>query len=145
MKPVLFLRIASVLTFVHAALHGINMIFGKPEPRPQRIAATAMQANQFPLMGSMRSFWDFYMGMGLAGSISLIVEALIMWQLASLARKKVAGWRAMAATFLVGYVVLAVNSFTYFFAPPVITELLIALFLGIATVKRDAAGANSEL
>jgi hypothetical protein len=135
MKPVLFLRIASGLTFVHGALHAVNMIVSKPAQGPPQIAVAAMKANVFPLMGMTRSYWDFYMGMGLAGGISLIAEAIVFWQLSSLARSNPRLVRPMVATFLVGYLALAVNSCTYFFAPPVIIELLIALFLGLAFIK----------
>jgi hypothetical protein len=47
--------------------------------------------------------------------------------------------RPILATFFVGYAALVVNSYTYFFAPPVISELLIALFLGVAFVKSKPA------
>ena len=38
---------------------------------PEWVAA--MQANQFPLMGATRSYWSFYMGMGLAVTICLTI------------------------------------------------------------------------
>ena len=45
------------------------------------------------------------------------------------------------AAFLVAYLALAVNSWSFFFAPPVIGEILIALCLGLAilTSRRTAA------
>jgi hypothetical protein len=42
--------------------------------------------------------------------------------------------RPVLATFLVGYLGVAVVSYRYFFAGPVITEILIALCLGLAIV-----------
>jgi hypothetical protein len=44
-KPALFLRIAAVLTFVHAALHTIGGVFGKPAPGPASVAVQAMKMN----------------------------------------------------------------------------------------------------
>ena len=142
-KPVLFLRIAAVLTFIHAVLHTIGGVFGKVEPGPAAVAVEAMKANQFLLMGHMRSFWDFYRGMGLAGTISLTAEAVAFWQLGSLAKTEVRQLRAIAGTFLVAYAALAVNSYTYFFLGPVIVEILIAACLGmaIATAKPETAPA----
>jgi hypothetical protein len=139
MKPVLFLRIAALLTLLHGALHSVNMIFSEPGPGAPQIAVAAMKANVFPLMGMTRSYWDFYMGMGLAGSITLIAESIVFWQLSSLAKSDPRSVRPILATFFVGYVALAVNSYTYFFAPPVVTELLIAVFLGLAFVKSKPA------
>ena len=83
-------------------------------------------------MGTMRSYWDFYHGMGLAVSIFLLVEAVVFWQLGDLAKSDGARLRPILAVFLLGYVVLAVNSALYFFAAPVVTEILIALSLGLA-------------
>jgi hypothetical protein len=140
-KPVLFLRIAAVLTFIHAVLHTIGGVFGKAEPGPAAVALEAMKANQFLLMGYMRSYWEFYRGMGLAVTIFLMAEAVVFWQLGSLARTDARPLRPVVATFLVAYAVLAVNSYTYFFLAPVIVEILIAACLGMAivTAKPEAA------
>jgi hypothetical protein len=141
MKPVLFLRIASVLTFIHAVLHTIGGVFGKVEPGPAAVAVEAMKTNQFLLMGHIRSFWDFYRGMGLAVTIFLTAEAILFWQLASLAKTDAQRLRPIMATFLVAYTALTVNSYTYFFLGPVIFEILIVACLGLAivTAKPEAA------
>jgi hypothetical protein len=132
MKPTLFLRVAAVLTFVHAALHTIGGVFGKPEPGAAAAAVAAMQSNHFLVMGLTRSYADFYLGLGLAVSIFLTVEAVVFWQLGSMAKTQPQRLRPILATFLIAYLALAVNSWLYFFIPPVITEVLIALCLGLA-------------
>jgi hypothetical protein len=132
MRTVLFLRIASVLTLIHAALHTIGGVFGKVAPGPQQAAVTAMQVNQFQVMGVTRTFWDFYMGLGLAGSVFMTVEAVVFWQLSSLAKTDALRLRPVLATFLIGFLGVAVVSYRYFFSAPVITEILIALCLGLA-------------
>jgi hypothetical protein len=82
----------------------------------------------------MRSFWDFYRGMGLTATISLTAEAILFWQLSSLAKTDAPRLRPILATFLIAYSVLAVNSYAYFFLGPVIAEILIAVCLGMAIV-----------
>jgi uncharacterized membrane protein YjdF len=134
MKPVVFLRIASVLTFIHAVLHTIGGVFGKVPPGPAAVAVEAMKTNQFLLMGHMRSFWDFHRGFGLGFTIFLTAEAVLFWQLGSLAKTDPQRLRPIMATFLVAYTVLAMNSYTYFFLAPVITEILIAACLASAIV-----------
>jgi hypothetical protein len=141
MKPTLFLRLASVLTLLHSVLHTVGGVFGKPSPGAGEIAVAAMKANQFPLMGNTRSYWDFYMGMGLGVTIFLTVEALVFWQLASLARTSSYRLRPIYATFMVGYLVFALNSHFYFFWPPVVIEILIALCLGMAIYTSKPAAA----
>ena len=143
MKTVLFLRIASVLTLIHAALHTIGGVFGAPAPGVQQAAVAVMKANEFQVMGVMRSYWDFQMGLGLAVSVFLTMEAVVFWQLGSLAKTDALRLRPILATFLVGYLCAAVVSYRYFFAAPVITEILIALCLGLALASaRQVAGVD---
>ncbi len=132
MRTVLFLRIASVLTFIHAALHTIGGVFGEPAPGVQQATVAVMKANEFAVMGVMRSYGDFYMGLGLVVSVFLTVEAVVFWQLGWLAKIDAVRLRPVLATFLVGYLCAAAVSYRYFFAAPVITEILIALCLGLA-------------
>jgi hypothetical protein len=145
MKPVIFLRIASALTLIHAALHTIGGVFGGAAPGAQQTAVSAMKANEFAAMGVMRSYWDFHMGMGLAVSVFLTMEGIVFWQLGSLMKRDAAGVRPILATFLLGYLGVAVVSYRYFFAGPVITEILIALCLGLAIAfAREAEGAGAD-
>jgi hypothetical protein len=135
MRTVVFLRIASVLTFIHAVLHTIGGVFSSADSGVQQATVAIMKANEFPLMGVMRSYWDFYRGMGLAVSVFLVVEAVVFWQLSSLAKTDGPRLRPVLAVFAVGYLGFAVVSYRYFFAAPVITEILIALCLGLAMVS----------
>jgi hypothetical protein len=116
LKPFVWLRTASVLTLIHAALHTIGGVFGTPAPGPQQQVVAAMKSIVFPVMGVTRSYWSFHMGMGLAVSVLLAVEGVIFWQLGALAKAGVPGLRSL---------LMAVAS-QYFFAGPVINEMLIA-------------------
>src|SRR5260370_40282998 len=132
MKGVIFLRIASVLTMIHAVLHTIGGVFGGAAPGVQQATVAVMKANEFAVMGMTRSYWDFYRGLGLVVSVFLTVEAVVFWQLISLAKTDALRLRPVLATFLIGYLGVAVVSYRYFFAGPVVTEILIALCLGLA-------------
>ena len=140
MKPVIYLRIASALTLLHAVLHTIGGVFGKPQPGPQQAAVTAMKLNQFPLMGAIRSFWGFYRGFGLGITIFLLAVAVVLWQLSSLARTDSHRLMGIYWTLAVAFLLMAANSYVYFFPPPVIAELLIAICLigAIFTSKAPA-------
>jgi hypothetical protein len=132
MRTVIFLRIASVLTLIHAVLHTIGGVFGSAAPGLQQATVAVMKANEFAVMGAMRSYWDFYRGMGLAVSVFLVMEAVVFWQLSSLAKTDGLRLRPVLAVFAVGYLGFAAVSYRYFFAAPVITEILIGLCLGLA-------------
>src|SRR5579875_3628670 len=125
MRPTLFLRFASILTFVHAVMHTVGGVFGKPAPGVAAMVAETMRANRFAVFGVTRSYTDFYRGLGLGVTIALIVEAVLLWQMGTLARKD--GWalRPMMATMMLGFLFFAVNSHLYFFYGPMVAEVLI--------------------
>lgn len=135
MKTVIYIRIAAVLTLIHAILHTIGGVFGTIDPGPEAVAVAAMKSNQFAAMGSMRTFWDFYMGLGLAATLSLTLEAIVLWMLASFSRNHANELRPILIVFALSYVVFAMISYRYFFFGPVIAELLIALCLVAATIS----------
>lgn len=144
MKPVIFLRVASVLTLIHAILHTVGGVFGKPAT-PAAAAVAAEMRTQFPVFGLMRSYSDFYLGMGLGVAIFLTMDALLLWILASMARRDAAQLRPLLAVYALGYLAFAFNSYAFFFAMPVITELLIVAFIiaAIVTAKPFDSVASS--
>lgn len=141
MKARIFLRIAAVLTLVHAALHTIGGVFGKPMPGIGAATFAIMRANSFPVLGVTRSYWEFYRGMGLGITIALTAEGVFFWLLGGLAIKHSAELRPILWVFALAYLVFAVNSYCYFFAGPVIAEILIAgcLLGAIATATPAVA------
>ena len=139
MKPVIYLRIASVLTLIHSVLHTIGGVFGKPEPGVAAATVATMQANQFVVFGLTRTYFDFFRGLGLGITIVLTAEAIVFWQLGALAKTDALRLRPILATFLVAYLFFAVNSYTYFFFGPVVAEILIAACLGMAIMTAKAS------
>lgn len=125
-----YLRIAAVLTMIHAILHTIGGVFGKPQPGAATAAFTAMQSHRFLMMGHLRTYAGFYVGFGLAVTIFLTVLAILFWMLGSLAKHDAARLKPILWTCLAAFLVLAVNSYAYFFSGPVVAELLIAACLG---------------
>jgi hypothetical protein len=144
MKTVILIRVAALLTFIHAVLHTIGGVFGSVDPGPATIAVAAMKSNQFVAMGNLRTYWDFYMGMGLAVSVFLTMESVVLWLLASLARSRASQLRPILIVFAIGYLVFAIDSYRYFFAAPVITEILIGLCLVAAAISARPAAETSR-
>lgn len=132
MKATIWLRIASVLTFVHSVLHTAGGVFGKTPPGPASVAVAAMQANQFVFMGATRTFWEFQRGLGLSVTIFLTMEAVVFWLLGGLAKSDAIRLRPLLAVFTLGYVAFAFDSLVYFFTFAAVMELCIAASLGLA-------------
>ena len=147
MKPVLFLRIASVMTLIHSILHTVGGVFGKPLPGVAAATEAAMRTNQFVVFGLSRTYFQFYRGLGLGITLSLTTQAIVLWQFATLAKTDASRLRPVIATFMVSYLVFAVNSYEFFFFGPVIVEILIAACLGlaIATAKQTDPAPSAHL
>jgi hypothetical protein len=137
MRPTNWLRAASILTLIHAILHTIGGVFGTPTPGAGETAYAAMKANTFPMMGFTRSYWDFYMGFGIAITVFFTIEAILFWMLGNLVRDSKTDLRDLLVVFIIGYILLAANSLRFFFYGPVIFELLIAgsLVMAILSMK----------
>jgi hypothetical protein len=132
-KPTLFLRTASVLTLIHCVLHTIGGVLGKPQHGAEEIAVIgAMKSHSFNLMGSMRSYWDFNIGYGLSVTLSLLVQGLLFWQLATMAKTSAAWTRPIVLLFCLNFLVMTVIAGKYFFIAPAVTEILIAACLAAA-------------
>jgi hypothetical protein len=89
MRPSRFLRAVSILTLLHGIGHTLGGVFGvDADPTSEEATVLgAMKSHRFEIMGSMRSVWDLFFGYGLFISISFLVQAVLFWQLASLANK----------------------------------------------------------
>jgi hypothetical protein len=136
----MFLRTASILTLIHAIMHTVGGVFGKPPSGTAAMVAATMRGYRFQVFGLTRSYADFYLGLGLGITIVLTMEAVVFWMLASLAKSESVQLRPVLAVFLVGYLAFAVNSYLFFFYGPVIAELVIAGCLAGAILTAKPAG-----
>jgi hypothetical protein len=135
MSSTLFLRIASVLTIIHAILHTVGGVLSKPNNGAREIAVIdAMKSQSFNVMGSMRTYWDFFYGYGWLLGLALLVEGILFWQLATIAKTNAAQLRPIIALFCLNFLVTTVIAWKYFFIAPAVTEILIAAFLAAAFV-----------
>jgi hypothetical protein len=133
MKTTLFLRIASVLAIVHAVLHTIGGVISKPRNgAPELAIIEAMKSRSFDVMGSLRTYWDFFFAYGILVSIALLVEGILFWQLATIAKTNAAAVKPILILFTLNFLVTSVIAWKYFFFAPAVTELLIAASLAAA-------------
>jgi hypothetical protein len=126
------------MTLIHAALHTVGGVYGKPVPGVATTTLAIMKANEFAVMGVTRSYWEFLRGMGLAVTIFLTVEAIVFWQLGTLAKTDAVRLRPILTSFMLAYLAVAAIASMYLFAGPVIVETLIAICLGLAVATAKA-------
>lgn len=139
-RPHHWIRAASILTALYASGHTI----GRPWT-PSRTAEAAavvgqMRSVTFVAAGSTRSYWEFYQGFGVAISGLVLVQAVLLWQLAGIARDG-GRYRGMIAAHLLGFVFLGAVSARYLFAVPTVFSLVIAAVLGTALIGADRPSA----
>jgi hypothetical protein len=126
-----WLRIAAVTAGLYAAGHTAGRPWTPTHDAQAQGVVVAMREVHFSAIGLTRSYWDFYQGFGVALSVLLAMEAILLWQLASLARSG-AAYRAMAITHLVGFLVLGGVASHFIFALPLWLSLAIAACLAVA-------------
>lgn len=139
MKPSLLLRVASVLTLLFAVGHSLGGL-SLWSPAGETEVLGAMRSFHFDASGVSRTYLDFYLGFGFILSVYLLAQAVVLWQLASLARTDANRLRPLIGTFFVASVASAFLSWRYVFLVPVVSFLVIAVCLGLAFY---AAGKNS--
>lgn len=129
----LLLRVASIVALLQGLAHTALIVSATPKHGPDEIAVVgAMKAHRFDFLGSLRSYWDFYFGYALFVALTCIIEAVLFWQLASIAAAHPALARPIVALFCGANVAFALLAAKYFFVTPIVPDVIIALCLGIA-------------
>jgi len=132
MKPSLFLHIAAIVAFLYFAGHTAGAPWTPIKGPGEMAALEALKARRFAAQGSTRTYWDFYVGFGVAISGFLLVQAVALWQLASLAKRDAFRVRPIVASFIVAYVFNAIVAWKYFFPVPAVFAAVITICLGLA-------------
>lgn len=128
MKAQWMYRIAAVLLALFSAGHTLG--FSKVDPNWHLdTVVNSMQSIQFRAQGSLRTYWDFYVGFGLFVSVLLLFAALVCWQLAILKAetRHALGW--LCWSLVACFTSVAFLSWKYFFAVPLVFSVVILLCL----------------
>jgi hypothetical protein len=131
----LVLRVAAIIALLQWAAHTTLFLRARPTHGAEEIAVVeTMKAHHFDLAGSSRSYWDLYFGYGLLAAVVVLVEALLLWQLAGAtesARPLVTSIAVLVLAYNVAHLVITAR---YFFVTPMIPDALIAACLAVALV-----------
>jgi len=131
MTTTLFLRIASVISLVFTAGHSLGGL-KKWSPMGDNEVLRAMTAVHFDTMGTNRSYLDFFMGFGWSISVAMLMQTVLLWQMASLARTDAARVRPMIAVVALATLASSVIAWRFIFPVP-------ALFSGVLLAALVAA------
>jgi hypothetical protein len=128
------LKFASITSLLVAAGHtlGGRKNWSPMGPNP---VLEAMQSVPFKVFGVTRTYLDFYRGFGFSLSVFLLLQAVLLWQLAGVARTNPALVRSMTAVFLVASIAIGVLSALLILPLPAVLNALIVAGLAVAFVK----------
>ena len=134
MKTPLLLRIASGISLLFAIGHSIGGL-QKWSPMGDNEVLKAMTNVHFDVMGHQRSYFDFYTGFGWSISVTMLMQAILLWQMASLARTSPAGAasvRPMIMTIALATLVGGVIAWVFIIPIPAVFSAVLVIDLAAA-------------
>ena len=141
MRTLLLLRIASIVSVLFAAGHTLGALQSWSPPGETEVLQ-AMRSFHFDASGMRRSYWDFYVGFGFIISIYFLLQGVLFWQIAAIARVEPARARSLIGSFFLGAVLTAIVCWKFIFMVPTIFAMTLAACLGLAFV---AAGRDARI
>lgn len=131
MRTAPLLRTTAIVAFVQFCAHTARFVSYTPKHGADEVAVVgAMKSNLFTFSGAARSYWDFYYGYGLMAAFTCLIEAVLFWQLASIAKSSAPLVRPVVGLFLLANAGYAILVLTYFFPLPAYFDIAIAALLG---------------
>lgn len=131
MTPKVLYRISAVFLTLFAILHTVGFQGIDPQWGVDALIRQ-MRETTFVVQGLTRSYWSFYFGLGISGTVWLLLAALVAWQLGGLTREALASLPLIRWGMVVTMVAIAWLSWRYIILPPVVLSAIIALGLGLA-------------
>ncbi|HWC47046.1 MAG TPA: hypothetical protein VG868_13140 [Casimicrobiaceae bacterium] len=139
MTSTLWLRIAAVVQLLFAIGHTLG---GRKRwsPMGDNEVLRQMTTVRFDVMGANRSYLDFFMGFGWSLSVLMLLQAVLLWQLASLARIDPASARPMIAAFALATIATGLIAWRFIFSIPALFAIAVVIALVIAYATAAGAG-----
>jgi hypothetical protein len=131
MTTTLLLRIASGISLLFTIGHSIGGV-QEWSPMGDNEVFKAMKAVHFDVMGAQRSYFDFYMGFGWSISIAMLMQTILLWQMASLARTNSGAVRPMIAVIALATLAGGVVAWVFIIPIPAIFSAVLVINLAAA-------------
>jgi len=135
-----------VVSALYAVGHTSGFPWAAPSGPENDALVQSMQGHRFHVMGATRTVWDFHVGFGLIISADLLVQAALLWLLASLStRVGAAPLRPVVVTLALAALTNAVLVSRYFFVVPLCMALIISgcVVLALVTASHQSSPLRS--
>ena len=134
-----WLRIASVISLLFTVGHTMGGV-KRWSPMGDNAVLQQMTVVRFDVMGASRSYLDFYMGFGWSLSVAMVLQTVLLWQMASLARTNASGVRPMIAVFALATLATTIIAWRFIFPVPALFSVALLVPLVAAYVTAGRAG-----
>ncbi|MDE1918725.1 MAG: hypothetical protein KGJ57_22140 [Sphingomonadales bacterium] len=131
MTSKLLLRIASFISLVFAAGHTLGG-FTDWSPMGANAVLDSMRKVHFQTMGVSRSYLDFFIGFGWSLSIGMLLQATLLWFIATLAERDPELARPMIAAFALNCAASVAITSLWLFPVPALFAILLLVPLVLA-------------
>jgi D-alanyl-lipoteichoic acid acyltransferase DltB (MBOAT superfamily) len=141
MKSWIWFRALAIVLGFFTLGHTVGTMHPITNAPEEAAVISTMQQHRVPVMGFLRSYWEFYRGFSLSISVLLAALTVFAWQLGTLSRRNPREALPPAFTMLIACVANAIVTFSYFFTAPMVlsTIALICAAVGVALVRREVA------
>jgi hypothetical protein len=131
MNTTLWLRTASIASLLFTAGHTLG---GRKDWSPfgETEVLKAMRTSPFVYSGVTRTYLDFYLGFGYLLSVYLLLQTILLWQLASAAKAGPAQFRPTIVAFTLASLASAILSWKFLFPVPAVFGLVVTGCLALA-------------
>ncbi len=128
MKASIFYRVAAVFLLLFAVGHTLGFRQSDPKWGVDALLRS-MRSIHFDAQGFSRTYWDFFVGIGLCVTVFFLFSAVIAWQLGGLPAETLARMRGTAWAFALCFAAITVVSWRYLFVLPIVLSLVITICL----------------
>ncbi len=135
----LWLRIASLISLLFTAGHTLGGL-KHWSPMGDNEVLRQMTLVHFNANGASRSYLDFFMGFGWSISVAMVLQTVLLWQLASLARTNPAVVRPLVGMFAAATLASGVIAWRFIFPVPALFTTALFIPLAVAFVAAGRAG-----
>ena len=134
MTTSVLLRVSAIVSLLFALGHSLGGL-RKWSPMGDNDVLKAMETVRFDTMGANRSYLDFFMGFGWSLTVAMLLQSVLLWQLASLARTDASEVRPMIAAFAVATLAGGIIAWRLIFPVPALFSAALLIVLVAAYVR----------
>jgi hypothetical protein len=134
MTTAVLLRISAVISLLFTIGHSLGGT-KRWSPMGENDVLKAMETVRFDTMGVNRSYLDFFLGFGWSLSVAMLLQSVLLWQLASLARSDAAQVRPMIAAFALATLAGGVIAWIFIFPAPALFSAALLIVLVAAYIR----------